>query len=87
VIAQNFFLKPTKLPIATCQLYSSRMRDVFKRACRNNDPQYLEGKVRERIKIEKDVHAKFLGLVRDKRNSTWTDDQIDKLSREWKRWE
>ncbi|KAM0257416.1 hypothetical protein ACHAQJ_004362 [Trichoderma viride] len=87
VIAQNFYVKPTKLPIATCQLYSSRMRDVFKRACRNNDPQYLEGKVRERLKVEKDVHAKFLGLVRDGRNSAWADEQIDKLSREWKRWE
>ncbi|KAL7797595.1 hypothetical protein V8C37DRAFT_370037 [Trichoderma ceciliae] len=87
VIAQNFYMKPTKLPIATCQLYSPRMRDVFKRACRNNDPEYLEGKVRERLKVEKDVHAKFLGLVRDKRNSAWTDEQIDKLSREWKRWE
>lgn len=87
VIAQNFYLKPTKLPIATCQLYSARMRDVFKRACRNNDPQYLEGKARERLKIEKDVHNKFLSLVRDGRNSAWTDEQIDKLSREWKRWE
>lgn len=87
VIAQNFYMKPTKLPVATCQLYSPRMREVFKRACRNKDPEYLEGKVRERLKIEKDVHTKFLGLVRDKRNSAWTDEQIDKLSREWKRWE
>ncbi|PON30155.1 hypothetical protein TGAM01_v200595 [Trichoderma gamsii] len=87
VIAQNFYLKPTKLPIATCQLYSARMRDVFKRACRNNDPQYLEEKARERLKIEKDVHSKFLSLVRDGRNTAWTDEQIDKLSREWKRWE
>ncbi|KAL7962508.1 hypothetical protein V8C34DRAFT_270582 [Trichoderma compactum] len=87
VIAQNFYMKPTKLPVATCQLYSPRMREVFKRACRNKDPEYLEGKVRERLKIEKDVHAKFLGLVRDKRNSAWTDEQIDKLRREWKRWE
>ncbi|EHK27315.1 uncharacterized protein TRIVIDRAFT_34593 [Trichoderma virens Gv29-8] len=87
VIAQNFYMKPTKLPVATCQLYSPRMREIFKRACRNKDPEYLEAKVRERLKIEKDVHAKFLGLVRDKRNSAWTDEQIDKLSREWKRWE
>lgn len=87
VIAQNFYMKPTKLPIATCQLYSPRMREVFKRACRNNDPQYLEGKVRERLKVEKDIHAKFLGLVREGRNSAWADEQIEKLSREWKRWE
>ncbi|KAL7949038.1 hypothetical protein V8C42DRAFT_313064 [Trichoderma barbatum] len=87
VIAQNFYMKPTKLPIATCQLYSPRMREVFKRACKNKDPEYLEGKVRERLKIEKDVHAKFLDLLRDKRNTAWTDEQIDKLSREWKRWE
>ncbi|KAL6889713.1 hypothetical protein HDV57DRAFT_339542 [Trichoderma longibrachiatum] len=87
VIAQNFYPKPTKLPIATCQLYSPRMRDVFRRACRNKDPEYLEAKVRERLKVEKDLHAKFLDLVRDKRGGTRTEDQIDKLSREWKRWE
>ncbi|KAL6854224.1 hypothetical protein J3F83DRAFT_755163 [Trichoderma novae-zelandiae] len=87
VIAQNFYTKPTKLPIATCQLYSPRMRDVFKRACRNKDPEYLGAKVRERLKVEKDIHARFLELVRDKRKSARTDEQIDKLSREWKRWE
>ncbi|KAH0495304.1 hypothetical protein TgHK011_008866 [Trichoderma gracile] len=82
VIAQNFYPKPTKLPIATCQLYSPRMRDVFRRACRNKDPEYLEAKVRERLKVERDLHAKFLDLVRDKRGGTRTEDQIDKLSRE-----
>ncbi|PTB67936.1 hypothetical protein BBK36DRAFT_1194321 [Trichoderma citrinoviride] len=86
VIAQNFYPKPTKLPIATCQLYSPRMREVFRRACRNKDPEYLEAKVRERLKVEKDIHAKFVDLVRDKRSAR-TDEQIDKLSREWKRWE
>jgi hypothetical protein len=87
VIAQNFYPKPTKLPIATCQLYSPRMRDVFRRACRNKDPEYLEAKVRERLKVERELHAKFLDLVRDKRGGTRAEEQIDKLSREWKRWE
>jgi len=86
-IAQNFYTNPKKLPVATCQLYSTRMRDIFKRACWKNDYQYLEEKALERLKVEKEIHAKGLSLVRARRNNTWTDEQIGKLRREWKRWE
>ncbi|KAK5993319.1 hypothetical protein PT974_06748 [Cladobotryum mycophilum] len=86
-IAQSFHSKPRKLPVATCQLYSPRMRGIFKWACRRNDPEYLQERVRERMQVEEDIHARFVDLVRDKRRDAWTDEQIDKLDREWKKWE
>ncbi|RDA86607.1 hypothetical protein CP532_5990 [Ophiocordyceps camponoti-leonardi (nom. inval.)] len=51
-IARNF-TQPQRLPAATCQLYSPRMRAVFHKACRLRDRGYLEAKVLERRAVEK----------------------------------
>ena len=82
VIARNFFKNQQQLSSATCQLYSDRMREVFKKACRRNDPKYLGEKVRERMLIEADVHTKLIQL--DKYRN---DDQVQGLMREWRKWE
>ncbi|KAK3179547.1 hypothetical protein K4F52_009039 [Lecanicillium sp. MT-2017a] len=87
VIARNFYMKPQRVPRAACQLYSSRMRDVFKRACRRNDPKYLEAKVRERRTIETSIKAKLAKLDREGQKDAWADKQIDGLIEEWKQWE
>lgn len=87
VIARNFYMKPQRMPVATCQLYSSRMREIFKKACRYNDPRYLEDKVRERLQIERDIHAQLASLDREDHDESWVDEKMDKLIQEWKRWE
>jgi hypothetical protein len=87
VIARNFYTKPQRLPSATCQLYSERMRDIFSKACRRNDPMYLEDKVLERMKVESDIHAKLEKLDKEGRNDEWVADQVAKLVREWQKWE
>lgn len=87
VIARNFYIKPQKIQLATCQLYSPRMRDVFKRACRRDDPKYLEGKVRERLDIESSIKSKLAKLDRDGKRDTRAEQQIDDLIEEWKLWE
>ncbi|KAJ4145480.1 hypothetical protein LMH87_004329 [Akanthomyces muscarius] len=87
VIARNFYIKPQKIQLATCQLYSPRMRDVFKRACRRDDPKYLEGKVRERLDIESSIKSKLAKLDRDGKRDPRTEKQIDDLIEEWKEWE
>ncbi|KFA78492.1 hypothetical protein S40288_01473 [Stachybotrys chartarum IBT 40288] len=86
-LARNFFTKAQRLPDATCQLYSSRMREIFWKACRQNDPVYLENKVKERIRKEQDIHAKLLRLDREHNDHEWTKKQVDGLIREWQRWE
>ncbi|KAH6978624.1 hypothetical protein EDB82DRAFT_232202 [Fusarium venenatum] len=87
VIARNFYMKPQKLPLATCQLYSNRMRDIFKKACRWNDPKYLEAKVLERLDVEAMIHDKLARLERSSEDENWVEEQVDKYIQEWKRWE
>lgn len=87
VIARNFYIKPQKISHATCQLYSARMRDIFKRACRRNDPKYLETKVRERLAIESSIKNKLSKLDREGQRDVRTEKQIDDLIEQWKEWE
>ncbi|RGP66148.1 hypothetical protein FLONG3_8965 [Fusarium longipes] len=88
VIARNFYMKPQKLPLATCQLYSTRMREIFKKACRWNDPKYLEAKVLERLDVEAMIHEKLARLERSTHeDEIWVEEQVDKYIQEWKRWE
>ncbi|EKJ76648.1 hypothetical protein FPSE_03198 [Fusarium pseudograminearum CS3096] len=88
VIARNFYMKSQKLPLATCQLYSNRMREIFKKACRWNDPKYLEAKVLERLDVEAMIHEKLARLERSTHeDENWVEEQVDKYIQEWKRWE
>ena len=86
-IARNFYTKTQRLPSATCQLYSERMREIFRRSCRRNDPKYLEEKVIERRHIEMDIYEKLVKLDRANVKSSWREEQVGKLLDEWKRWE
>ncbi|KJZ74235.1 hypothetical protein HIM_06466 [Hirsutella minnesotensis 3608] len=86
-IAQSFSAKPQRLAIATCQLYSPRMREIFQKACRRRDHDYLETKVLERREIEANIFDKLLKLDREKRNDEWTEKQVERLVDEWRRWE
>jgi hypothetical protein len=87
VIARNFYMKAQRLPQATCQLYSTRMREIFRRACRGNDPKYLEEKIVHRRRIEKEIYEKLVKLDRANVSSSWKEEQVEKLVEEWKRWE
>ncbi|KAF4972952.1 hypothetical protein FZEAL_9468 [Fusarium zealandicum] len=87
VIARNFYMNPQRLPLATCQLYSPRMREIFRKACRLNDPKELEKKVLERMDMEADIHDKLARLDRSGNDEEWVDEEVDRLIRLWKRWE
>ncbi|KAK1760847.1 hypothetical protein QBC47DRAFT_368378 [Echria macrotheca] len=47
-VANDFVRGQQTRAAASCQLYSDRMRDVFRRACRRNDLGYLEAKLMEK---------------------------------------
>lgn len=85
-VARDFYTKPQRLQVATCQLYSKRMREVFAKACRRSDPKYLESKVLERLKIEHDIQARLQVLHRYAPDDR-TEREIDKLVDEWRKWE
>lgn len=91
VLARNFYREPQRLKEAACQLYSARMREVFRKACRRNDPKYLEDKLNERRKVEADIHSQLMKLdMMDKKgqaDSRTVEEQVAKLIRDWKEWE
>lgn len=87
VIARNFYAKPQRIKEATCQLYSPRMRDVFNKACRLNDPEYLEKKAKQRKEIELDIQDRLRRLYQSKEREDWVEEQVSRLVREWEQWE
>lgn len=83
-VAGDFYKEPKELPLAACHLYSPRMRDIFLRACQNNDKEYLEKKLQERNDIAADITSRIQRLPK-----ATTPDDMDqrKLMAEWKKWE
>ncbi|KAG5949023.1 hypothetical protein E4U53_006066 [Claviceps sorghi] len=86
-LARNFYTKPQRLPSATCQLYSPRMREVFRRSCRGKDPDYLEEKVIQRRRKEKEIYDQLVKIDYVNASDAWKKAQVGKLVDEWKRWE
>ncbi|KAI1215060.1 uncharacterized protein F4807DRAFT_19499 [Annulohypoxylon truncatum] len=86
-LAATFHKNPQKLPLAACQLYSERMRSIFKAAVRHGDLNFLESKIRERRVKEQEYHARIVGLDRNILGAAWVEAEIDRARREWQRWE
>lgn len=62
-VANNFIRKRQVLSLASCQLYSNRMREIFRRACRRNDLSYLELKVKEKFLAQAEIKDKLAALL------------------------
>jgi len=62
-VANNFIRKRQVLSLASCQLYSHRMREIFRRACRRNDLAYLELKVKEKLLEQAEIKDKLAALL------------------------
>ncbi|KAI0848654.1 hypothetical protein F5Y00DRAFT_270116 [Daldinia vernicosa] len=86
-IAANFHKNPQLLPLAACQLYSDRMRQIFQWAVRHNDMRYLEAKVRERRVKDQEYQARIAGLDPHRFGAEWVEAELDQAVREWQRWE
>lgn len=87
VVARRFYMNPQRVLVATCQLYSTRMREAFRKACRNDDPEYLAIKVSERRKKEDEIQAKIAKLDERGEQDAKTEEEVARLRQEWKRWE
>jgi hypothetical protein len=89
-IARRFFQRKQARPLAACQLYSERMREVFRKACRRNDMEYLEDKVRERIEREQRMYAQLARVQREWKEAPddpRPQEEVARLLREWKAYE
>jgi len=87
-IAANFDRQPHKFPNpgveACCQLYSARMRKVFKEACEDDDWEHLKHTAMKRHMLQQDI----LGTLVE--SSQFPDDdeikeRLGKLLEEWKK--
>ncbi|KAJ9148235.1 Ser/Arg-related nuclear matrix protein [Pleurostoma richardsiae] len=85
-VARNFFQKPQWLHESSCQLYSDRMREVFRAACRTGDMRLLEDTLRERGKKEAEAMRKLAKIDRSM-TAEASGEEAERVLREWKRWE
>lgn len=88
-IPMMFRPKPQILPKASCQLYSPKMRGIFRTAVDGDDYKFLAQKARERkgieIKYKKDVEG--LRRLSKTGNQQGVALEIKRLEEEWRKWE
>ncbi|KAK3325852.1 hypothetical protein B0H66DRAFT_599989 [Apodospora peruviana] len=62
-VPRAFFKARQQRPFFTiCQLHSERMRDVFRRACRKDDMDYLEARSMDRVRRERPFRMRYKEL-------------------------
>ncbi|KAK3327513.1 hypothetical protein B0T19DRAFT_164831 [Cercophora scortea] len=83
-IPRNFFKNRQSRPVAACQLYSERMREVFRKACYDDDFFYLEAKVLERLKAEADIKARYMELQKQDQSDPRVQRERLRLAKELK---
>lgn len=88
-IPMMFNKKLQTLSIASCQLYSPRMRGIFRTAVDGNDYKFLAQKARERkateMKYKKDIES--LRRLSKTGNQQGIAMEIKRLEEEWRKWE
>jgi hypothetical protein len=80
-IPAMFSRTPLRVPSASCQLYSPRMREIFERAVATNDYKLLATKARERR--AKELHLKG-ELAQWKKKGRSGERQVREIEEEWK---
>jgi hypothetical protein len=86
-IATEFYKNPQRLSVAACQLYSLRMRGAFQKAVDRNDLDHFESALRRRQRKEREFHDKIRGLDPNVLGPEWVDEEVERLKREWGRYE
>ncbi|KAL1838998.1 hypothetical protein VTJ49DRAFT_2009 [Mycothermus thermophilus] len=65
VVPRNFYKGRQTRAMASCQLYSERMRQVFATACKYDNYDYLAAAVLERMREMADIRARYNELQRE----------------------
>ncbi|KAL8996049.1 MAG: hypothetical protein Q9169_004361 [Polycauliona sp. 2 TL-2023] len=88
-LASHFSKTPQALGksqgVVSCQLYSRRMRKVFKEACEDDDFDYLRKVALRRYRVERELQAKIVeaqGMPRAER-----EDMMEEIVDEWADWD
>ncbi|PMD28701.1 hypothetical protein NA56DRAFT_615200 [Hyaloscypha hepaticicola] len=75
-----------RIPKASCQLYSPKMRGIFRLAVDSDDYKLLAAKARERKTIELAYKANLAELRRS-RGGPMIENEMNRIAEEWKKWE
>ncbi|QSZ30707.1 hypothetical protein DSL72_000265 [Monilinia vaccinii-corymbosi] len=86
-----FSKTPQRIQKASCQLYSERMRAIFRKACNSDDYMLLATKARERKNAELTWKVHVAATKRQSRESMVPNPllgrEIQRLNDEWRKWE
>lgn len=83
-IPRNFYRGRQTRPSAACQLYSTRMRNVFQLACQHNDMRMLESEVIARIRKQQEISNKYRMLLQEDQGDMDVQREMKELVRQWK---
>jgi hypothetical protein len=88
-IPKMFHEKLQRVPKASCQLYSAKMRGIFRTAVDSDDYRLLASKARERKTVEQAYKSNLEGLRRQGKtmNPNVVGMEIKRVEDEWRRWE
>jgi hypothetical protein len=75
-----------RIPKASCQLYSTKMRGIFRLAVDSDDYKLLAAKARERKTLELAYKANVAELRRS-RGGPIIENEMRRIAEEWKKWE
>jgi len=76
-----------RLPKASCQLYSPKMRGIFRLASDSGDYKMLASKARDRKAIELTYKMNMAELRRRGQGDPAAEREMNKLEDDWRRWE
>ena len=75
-----------RMPKASCQLYSSKMRGIFELAVNSDNYKLLASKARERKTIELAWKAN-LAELKERKVAPGVEEEIERIIKQWKQWE
>jgi hypothetical protein len=81
---RNFYKNKQLKPVAACQLYSQRMRQVFLEACQYDDYEFLASCLLKRAHILTEVRARYNELQRIDQDDPDVQQQLAKLARQFR---
>jgi hypothetical protein len=79
---RNFYKYKQPKPVASCQLYSDRMRRVFLEACKYDDFEFLASCVLNRMRVMAEVKAKYDALQREDQEDPDVQDELRALAKQ-----
>ncbi|AEO63357.1 uncharacterized protein THITE_2108480 [Thermothielavioides terrestris NRRL 8126] len=83
-MARNFLKHKQLKPVASCQLYSERMRRVFLEACKYDDYDFLANCVLNRLRVLSEVKARYNELQREDQEDPEVQEELAALARQFK---